>query len=54
LVICVPVIFLVVSKIGRKSKYTISKTIRWTRSWICIAILDLDIHLFETKSKNRD
>ena len=45
--ICVPLIILVISKTFRKSKYTISKTIIWSQSWICLEIQDLNLHHFE-------
>ena len=48
--ICVPLIILVISKTARKS-YTISKTIIWTQSWICVEIHNLDLHIFEILSK---
>ena len=52
--ICVPVIILVTSKTVRKSKYTISKTIIWGQSWICVEIQELDLHIFEIISKIQD
>ena len=54
LAICVPVIVLVISKTVRKRKYTISKTIIWAQSWICVEIQDLDIHICEIISKIMD
>ena len=42
---------LVISKTFRKSKYTISKTITWAQSWICVEIQDFDLHIFEITSK---
>ena len=49
--ICVPVTILVIVKTVRKSQNTISKTIIWGQSWICVEIQDLDLHIFEIISK---
>ena len=54
LAICVPFMILVISKTVRKSKHTISKTIIWAQSWICVEIKDLDLHIFEIISKSMD
>ena len=51
---CVPLIILVISKSVHKNKYTVSKTIIWVQSWICIEIHDLDLHTFENISKLHD
>ena len=47
LAICVPLIIQVISKTVRKRKYTISKTIIWAQSWICVEIKDFDLYIFE-------
>ena len=49
--ICVPLRIMVFSKTCWTSKYTISKTIPWSQSWICLEVKDLDFMFLEISQK---
>ena len=54
LAMCVPLVFLVILKTVRKSKYSISKTIIWAQSWICVEMQDFDLICLRIFKKMQD